>query len=168
MNAKLIIEGKEFEIEILDPELEKLIKPNNKTGYERVGEGEHYYFSVDDGTADYETDYLHEIDDKTYENANYYSDKTVAENNARAEKLMRQLRRFAVEHRNCQLNWNDNCQNKYYIYYNYDSDSLEVEYYHYLSTFGNIYFSTKESALAAISSFNSELIWYFTEYKDSL
>jgi hypothetical protein len=169
MNAKLIVEGKEFEIEILDPELEKLIKPSTrKTGYERVDKGEYYYYGLDDGNSGDMPDDLDEVDKEMYNNANYYSGKTVAENNARADKLMRQLRRFAVEHRNYQLNWSDNCQHKYYIYYDYDSNSLEVEYYIYVSSFGNIYFNTRESALAAISSFNSELIWYFTEYKDSL
>ncbi len=168
MNAKLIVEGKEFDIEILDPELEKLIKPKNKTGYERVDKGEYYYYGLDDGNSSNSPDTLDDVDNKMYKSANYYSDKIVAENNARAEKLIRQLRRFAVEHRNCQLNWNDDGQNKYCIYYDYASNSLEVECYHYLRTFGNIHFDTKESALAAISSLNSELIWYFTEYKDSL
>ena len=168
MNAKLIIEGKEFEIEILDPELEKLIKPKNKTGYERVGEGEHYYFSVDDGTADYETDYLHEVDDETYESANYYSDKTVAENNARAEKLMRQLRRFAVEHREKNLVWPKDIDYNFSIVYNYKDKQLAYLGSYSKQQFGNIYFETANAAQLAIETFHDELIWYFTEYKDSL
>ena len=34
--------------------------------------------------------------------------------------------------------------------------------------FGGIYFDTAEAANLAISTFRDELIWYFTEYKDSL
>lgn len=36
MIAKLIVEGKEFPIEIQDPELQKMLAPPKKTGYERV------------------------------------------------------------------------------------------------------------------------------------
>ena len=36
MIAKLVVEGKEFDIEILDPKLQELIAPKKKTGYERV------------------------------------------------------------------------------------------------------------------------------------
>ena len=35
MKAKLVVEGKEFDIEILDPKLQELIAPKKKTGYVR-------------------------------------------------------------------------------------------------------------------------------------
>ena len=41
MKAKLIVDGKEFPIEIQDLELQKLLTPQKKTGYERVGAGRH-------------------------------------------------------------------------------------------------------------------------------
>ena len=44
MTAKLIIGGKEFEIEILDPELQEIITSNKKTGYEIAELGETYYY----------------------------------------------------------------------------------------------------------------------------
>lgn len=43
MIAKLIVEGKEFPIEIQDPELEKLLVPPKKTGYERVSSDGHFF-----------------------------------------------------------------------------------------------------------------------------
>lgn len=43
MKAKLIAEGKEFPIEILDPELQKMLVPQKKTGYERVSERQMYW-----------------------------------------------------------------------------------------------------------------------------
>ncbi len=168
MNAKLIVEGKEFDIEILDPKLQELIAPKKKTGYERVGEGEKFYFSVDNGTADYETDYGDVPDDETYADANYFSDETVAENNARAEKLMRQLRRFAVEHREEKVNWRDRGQYKYRIMYNHDENELIIEDNQFMQTLGSVYFDSEKNASLAITAFHDELVWYFTEYKDSL
>ena len=44
MKAKLIVEGKEFPIEIQDPELQKLLTPQKKTGYERIDKPNTYYY----------------------------------------------------------------------------------------------------------------------------
>lgn len=112
-----------------------------------------------------ETESRYKQDDELYEAANYYSSETLAKNNARADKLMRQLRRFAVEHRENELDWNNTYQPKYYIHYD---TSLVIGYIFYTRDFGCIYFDTRETTQAAIETFNDELIWYFTEYKDSL
>lgn len=168
MNAKLIVEGKEFPIEILDPELEKLLAPPKKTGYERVELYNTYYYDDCNGSVCNESEEQHNCDNISYDGANYYSDKTIAKNNARADKLMRQLRRFAVEHRKNNTNWHNNSQHKYYIYYDYLGNDLIIDFVQSTRDFGCIYFDTKEIAQAAIETFNDELIWYFTEYKDSL
>lgn len=172
MNAKLIVEGKEFEIEILDPELQKLIAPKKKTGYERVALGDLYSYesSAKGGKVCQLRDTDIDADRGYYEAANYYSDKTVAENNARADKLMRQLRRFAAEHREEQLNWNDYNQEKWHIAYDYKrSPGLQIWACDPVERdFGAIYFDSDKTTELAIDTFKDELIWYFTEYKDSL
>ena len=95
MKAKLIIEGKEIEVEISEEEYKK-IQPSEekKTGYERVSELDIYFYANSGGYVETACEYYYDVDNEYYESANYYSDKTVAENNARADKLMRQLRRF--------------------------------------------------------------------------
>lgn len=167
MKAKLIIEGKEFPIEIQDSELQKLIASKKKTGYERVELGERFYsvganielFAPLDG---------HFLEhDAYYDIANYYSSQTVAENNARADELMRQLRRFAVEHRENEIDWNDD-SHKYFIYNEDNSNNLNIDYCYSSRYPGCVYFDTPEAARLAIKTFKDELIWYFTEYKDSL
>lgn len=167
MKAKLIVEGKEFPIEIQDPELEKLLKPKKKTGYERVEEGELHYY--DDGTrVEGDTDRHEVCDDQFYEVANYYSDITVAENNARADKLMRQLRRLSVEHRDDVVYWCKGAVEKWSVIYDYTNNRLMPDnHWEWREAFA-IYFETKEVANLAIETFHDELIWYFTEYKDSL
>ena len=169
MKAKLIIEGKEIEVEISEEECKKLQPPEEKkTGYERVPESDVYFYTYPSGCVETTCETCYDIDDECYESANYYSDKTVAENNTRADKLMRQLRRFSVEHRERGISFDDINIEKYYICYDYASDELEVSSVVFSKNFGAIYFDSKETARAAIDEFHDELIWYFTEYKDSL
>lgn len=170
MKAKLVVEGKEFPIEIFDPELEKLIKPQKKTGYERVEDGEYYYCQY--VNSDNETIRSEErgirFDDDFYNAADYYSSEIVAKNNARADKLMRQLRRFAVEHREKELNWLDTDQKKYTISFDSEINQLSADYWTACREFGTMLFDSEKTAELAIETFRDELLWYFTEYEDSL
>ena len=169
MKAKLIIEGKEIEIEISEEEYKKLQPPKEKkTGYERVPDPNGYFYVNAKGEVEYGVDLYDYIDDKYYNLANYYSSKDIAENNARADKLVRQLRRFAVEHNECGVNFNDINTEKYYMYYDYDDNELGVSFVFCSRNFGAIYFDSEETANAAIDKFHDELIWYFTEYKEGL
>ena len=169
MKAKLIIEGKEIEIEISEEEQKKLqLSEEKKTGYERVTEDNVFYYVSDRGDIEIGDDSFGFIDEEYYDVANYYSSETVAENNARADKLVRQLRRFAVEHSECGLNFNDTNAKKYYICYDCENDELNVSFVFRSRKFGAIYFDLGETANAAIDEFRDELIWYFTEYKESL
>ena len=166
MKAKLIIENKEIEIEISEEEYKKLHP--SETGYERVPESDIYFYANTKGDVETACEDYYDVDDEYYESANYYSDKTVAENNARADKLMRQLRRFSVEHRERGVNLNDTNTQKHCIYYDYENDKLGGGLALCSKFFGTIYFDSKKTAQAAIDEFHNELIWYFTEYKDSL
>ena len=169
MKAKLIIKGKEIEIEISEEEYKKL-QPSEekKTGYERVPESDVYFFAYPSGCVETACEDCYNVDDEYYESANYYSDKTVAKNNARADNLIRQLRRFAVEHRECEVNFNSTKTEKHYIYYDCTHGELGTTFTVCTRVFGVIYFDSEEIANAAINEFHDELIWYFTEYKDSL
>ena len=169
MKAKLIIEDKEIEVEISEEEYKKL-QPSEekKTGYERVPEYDDYFHESGKGDVEFEIEDCYDIDNEYYESANYYSSETVAENNARADKLMRQLRRFSVEHRERGVNLNDINTKQYCIYYDYGNNILAAAFTLCAKTFGTIRFDSEETAQAAIDEFRDELIWYFTEYKDSL
>ena len=169
MKAKLIIEDKEIEIEISEEEYKKLQPSEEKeTGYERAIKDDEFYYVSSRGYVGFAPDYYKDIDDDYYKSANYYSDKTVAKNNARADKLMRQLRRFSVEHREHGVNFNSTETEKHYIYYDCVHNELKTVFTFDAKTFGTILFDSEETAQAAIDEFRDELIWYFTEYKDSL
>lgn len=166
MKATLIIEGKEIEIEISEEEYKKLHPSEN--GYERVPENSEFYYEYSRGAVESSIDEYCNIDNEYYESANYYSSDIIAENNARADKLMRQLRRFAVQHREPGINFNNANTAKFYIICDYENDELRANYTSYAKVFGAIYFDSREVANAAIDKFHDELIWYFNEYKDSL
>lgn len=164
MKAKLVVNGREFEIEISEKEVENL----TRTGYERVKNNGAYFYVCSDGNVfDVDEDFS-VFDDAQFEVGNYYSDRTIAENNGRADKLMRQLRRFAVEHRKAPINWEDDEVDPLCIGYDLIEKCLSYYIVDYYRDFGAIYFDSKESAEAAIEAFRDELTWYFTEYKDSL
>lgn len=166
MKAKLVIDSKEFPIEIQDSELQKLLTPQ-KTGYERVNESQKYWYQASSGNVERKSNMRDNVDAMYYSNANYYSDEIIARNNARADNLMRQLRRFAVEHRRNEIDWSDESQGKYYIYNVVNTKNLAVDC-RITKFFNSIYFDSEETAQLAIETFHDELVWYFTEYKDSL
>lgn len=171
VSAVLEVNGKEIKLEIPEEEIKKLIEASEqqkKTGYERSENRSTYYCIDYDGQVTSDCDCKADEDNSCYETANYYSDKTVAENNARADALMRKLRRFAVEHREKEFCWNDETQIKYEIYYYHKDQDINTSPCQTCQNFGSIYFDTLETAKAAIEEFKDELLWYFTEYKDSL
>lgn len=164
MKAKLIVDNKEIEVEISEEELSKI---KNKTGYERATHPGTKLWFENYGRIEEYNDSLDFPYDVLYNCANYYSSRDVAENNIRADKLMRRLRRFAVEHRKEKINWGDS-EEKYSIFYSYSSGKLVYTNSCVCRNYGTIFFDSIENVQLAIKTFHDELIWYFTEYKDSL
>ena len=163
MIAKLVVEGKEFDIEILDPKLQELITPKKKTGYERIDEGMYYYAVNSQNNLSFYKECYDNADNSLYDTANYYESEFVAAQNARADQLMRQLRRFAVEHRE-----NSKATERYYIYYIRGDPGLLQLRRDSGNYFIGPWFDSMNAGARAIETFKDELIWYFTEYKDSL
>lgn len=131
---KVTINGKEYECQeikikteageiVINSDIDK-----KKTGYERVSIGNIYHSESMNPDIRMKST---ELDDKysnaDYNNANYYSSEEVAKNNARADRLIRQLRRFSVENRK-DINWTDNKECGYYLAYNYQRSIIEIAY----------------------------------------
>lgn len=92
------------------------------------------------------------------------------ENNARADRLLRQLRQWqALNDKPISVeDWNNESKKKWFIIYSYSSEEMYAEYYYIMRLPNTIYFATKEKAEEAIEVFKDELIWYFTEYVQRL
>lgn len=171
MKVELKVNGKTVQVEMAEEQLKELgvIKERSRTGYERVDEDESYF--VDDTIND-----GHEVlgggalvNNLYYINGNYYNDKSIVENNARADRLLRQLRQWQASHDKAitLTDWKTNT-NKYKIKYNYVDNCPFVCIERNLRDPNIVYFSSNKKAEDAIEQFADELIWYFVEYQQRL
>lgn len=166
LKAKIEVNGKEIEmdIEVSEEELAKLQKEESRkvTGY-GYGHANDLHYCVDEYNNVMCNNQVHVMTD-LHMACNLYHDKVIAENNARADLLIRRLRRFAAEHNQKKIDWHEPKTPKYIIQYHNETDSLYSADWYNTKVFGSIYFNTKETAHLAIDTFHDELIWYFTEY----
>lgn len=171
---KITIDGKEYECQEIKikTEVGEIVvngdTDKKETGYERVSTGVNYYLVTNRNEVLVLPESNCNLDCDYYDNANYYSSEKIAKNNSRADRLMRQLRRFSVENRKNDINWIGNKECGYRIVYNHQKSIIEISCSFIVENFGTIYFDSQELARRAIKEFKDELIWYFTEYKDSL
>ena len=173
MQVELKANGKTVQVEMTEEQAKilGLVEERSRTGYERVDEDGSYF--VDDTIND-----GHEViggggtlvNDLYYNNGNYYNDKTIAENNARADRLLRQLRQWqALNDKSIsEKDWNDESKKKWFVAYSYGAEKLYADYYYIMRLPNTIHFATKEKAEEAIEVFRDELIWYFVEYQQRL
>lgn len=155
MKAKLTINNQELEVDISEEELEKL-KPKKDTGYaqeDQLQNGTAYYCVDIHGWVTHISQCYNK---KYYENANLYSDKQTAIDDARADKLMRQLRRYAA------INPDDD-GNRYTITY-MGCDIITASKYESFFNVGQIFFKSVTVCREAIDKYYDELLWYFKEY----
>ena len=164
MKITLTINGKHVEAEVDEKAIREATEEKKKTGYEyeKYELGSYYSQAQDGSISDYvkPNTMLSAHFDRLYMTANLYSDKKVAENNARADALMRKLRRFAAEHGGCVAPKNAGWE----IEYVRKDGLLIAHFFSQVISHGIILFSTKEVAEKAIKEFKGDLLWYFTEY----
>ena len=160
---QITIDGKVYD---LVPHGEATPKPK-KTGYERAErDGKYFLEWACCGEADSDEDEYDTYGNTAFKNAGYYTDEKLAEDNIRADRLLRRLRRFSAIHRKNKIDWENSNRTKFHIIFDYDEEGLLVSNRCIIRHFGEIYFDTKELAAKAIEEFKDDLMWYFTEYKD--
>lgn len=170
MKVELKANGKTVQVEMTEEQLKELgvIKP--RTGYERRKECNNEYYLVTAGGSVIEEKDTALFDQNCYDTGNYYSDKTIAENNARADRLLRQLRQWQAQNDEVisKEDWEDHDLTKYSIIYDYASNVFYAGRTWWMRGPNNIYFKSREKAEEAIEVFKDELLWYFTEYVQRL
>lgn len=162
MKAQLICNGKTIEVEVANEQFEKLFA-DKKTGYERVNKGSHYYGINSMINAQSYTEYNGSYEKKMYDSGNYFSDKTVAENMERAQRLWNKIHRRAVEL--CEPIYQRNDGGLYTICFDPQDNKIFADDWA-IRHFGEIYFDTEEHGNQVINEFHDELFWYFTQFKD--
>ena len=171
MQVELKANGKTVQAEMTEEHAKILgLAEEQLTGYERVKKGEMYYVIDTEYNSMLKiTEFNDQEDEQCYNTGNYYSDRNIAENNARADRLLRQLRRWqAANDRAISAKaWKDGPFCFYNIRYNY---WLDTPYVNMDGDRGlnNVYFTSEEKAKEAIKVFEDELLWYFTEYVQRL
>lgn len=167
MEITITINGKPVQATVDDAVIREAMgekKPEKKTGYERESKLNDYYFISSLGGVESDVESNVAVDDSKFYAGNYFTCRKVAENNARADALMRNLRRFAAEHGGCGKPAIASCAPSkgfdWYIIY-------ECGNIHSKRGFpgaGAICFKDNNIANTAIVAFHDELTWYFTEY----
>lgn len=173
MQVELKANGKTVQVEMTEEQAKilGLVTDKPKTGYERTKIGETYYvINTEDDSMIKITEFNDQEDEQCYDKGNYYSNKMIAENNARADRLLRQLRQWqALNDKSIsEKDWNDESKKKWFVAYSYGAEKLYADYYYIMRLPNTIHFATKEKAEEAIEVFRDELIWYFVEYQQRL
>ena len=170
MQVELKVNDKSVQAEISEEQLKKLglIEDKPRAGYERVEKGEMYYLVDIYNNIMRVPEDNDQGDEQCYNTGNYYNDKVIAKNNARADRLLRCLRQWQAQNDEVisKEDWNNESKKKWFIIYS--SEEMYAEYYYIMRLPNTIYFTTKEKAEEAIEAFRDELIWYFTEYVQRL
>lgn len=170
MQVELKANGKTVQVEMTEEQLKELgvIKP--RTGYERMEKDSTYFFNVASGDTSSTAEAKHTVEQDFYDNGNYYSDCEIAENNARADRLFRQLRRWQALNDKAitKKDWEDINVGKIIIFYNYECCKIRIACRRTMRHPNVVYFTSREKAKEAIEVFKDELLWYFTEYQQRL
>ena len=134
--------------------IEKANKPKNKVWKPELNE---MYYAISDVVNIFETRNNSEIDDKRHNIGNCFKTKEEAEFALEKQKVITELKRFALENNECELDWNDNEKSKYFIVYNYLKNKIQVESLCYTKFGGNnIYFSSMKVAKKAIEKIGED------------
>lgn len=182
MKVELKMNDKSVQAEISEGQLKELglveqlkklglLEERSRTGYERVKKDEMYYvINTKVDSMINVKEFKDETDEQYYNIGNYYNDKVIAENNARADRLLRQLRQWQAANDKVisEKDWNDESKKKWFVAYSYGAEKLYADYYYIMRLPNTIHFATKEKAEEAIEVFKDELLWYFTEYVQRL
>ena len=151
---------KDFNTKVAD--IKKQIEECDKKVFKPSKFGEKYYTIFANGDIFTYNFFNSDIDKEFINFGNYFKTKEEAERKCFEIRLHRKLELFALENNENEIDWNNTDKNKYYIYYSYDDNCLDVEDIYDYRDFGQVYFTSEEIAEKAIETFKYDLIRYFT------
>ena len=133
---------------------EGLKKPESKVFKPKIDDI--YYYICSSGIIDYVNWKDTEIDNQRYALGNCFRTKEEAEFEVEKLKVIAELKRFALEH-NEPIDWNNVKQNKYFIYFYYKDEMIDVDFWQTLKH-NDIYFTSEELAQQAIKEIGEDKI----------
>ena len=132
------------------------------TGWERVGENESYYSINGNCYVEEMTEDMCMEDKYYYEDANYFSTESKAEEIDFKQTLFRKLQRFSDENRGNEIDLKRDCHKFCIEYCSYGKLLVSNRFSSTTRDFGQVYFASHEVAEQAIQLFHDDLIKYFT------
>ena len=157
--AKLIINGKEIEVQLTEEQAQELTAQKKVTGFERAKADAYYYAANSVGRKDHFGECNMNYDDDRYATANYYTDESLAEWCIRNDTLNRKMRRWAAEHNTDTIDWEDRFSDTCFISYNYENKEVDITHCYATARAGVVYFCMREIAEEAIKEFGDEIEW---------
>lgn len=144
--------------------IEKANKPKNKVW--KPEKDEIYYYLYSYGKIEEDTwDNINE-DRIRYAIGNCFKTKEEAEFALERQKVITELKRFALEHNEKEIDWNNIEQRKCFLSYQHDKNIIFIDFYYSVQIY-NIYFTSEEIAQAAIKEIGEErLRKYYFEVKE--
>lgn len=141
--------------------INKANKPKSKVW--KPEDAELYYFIRNDGQICYTHWNEIDLDQDRYGLGNCFKTEDEAKFALEKLKVITELKRFAIEHNEGEINWNDNKQYKYILCFDHDENCVKwVQYQH-----AHIYFTSREIAEQAIKKIGKErLKKYYFEVND--
>lgn len=144
--------------------IEKANKPKNKVW--KPEKGEKYYYSYSDGFIKESTWDNVNVDKNRYAIGNCFKIKEEAKFALERQKVITELKRFALEHNDKEIDWNNIEQRKCFLSYQHDKNIIFIDFYYSVQIY-NIYFTSEEIAQAAIKEIGEErLRKYYFEVKE--
>lgn len=146
--------------------VEKANKPVNKVWKPEVGEK--FYTLFGDGSINELTWLNHADIIKRYEIGNCFKTEKEAEFALERQKVITELKRYALEHNEKEIDWYVHGTCKYYVQYDYVNNKLNISHTRYFKNNNlSMYFTSEKIAKAAIKAIGEERIKkYYFEVND--
>lgn len=123
----------------------------------------HYYYYDNDGRT-YQSSYCEDsIDKRRLEFGNCFKTKEEASHMIEKLKVINELKKFALENNEEEIDWKNYAQ-KYTMIYDYSCQEIRIDYWNYMQFIPfNIYFTSEEIARKAIKTIGEDRIkkYYF-------
>lgn len=137
--------------------IEKANKPKNKVW--EPEKDETYYYSYSDGSIEEATWDNINVDKNRYAIGNCFKTREEAEFALEKQKVITELKRYAIEHNEGEIDWYVRGTCKYYIQYDYVNNKLNISHTRYFkNNNSSMYFTSEKIAEAAIEAISEERI----------
>lgn len=142
MKAKLILNNKEYEVEVSEEQVKEIEKPKYKRW--RAEKGEKYYFLSDLGEILSANDCRDKTDNFLYNTDNYFKTEEGAEEYRKKLLYRQQYLDYIGEDIPKKDDWKNKYFYKFYAYYSYYDNKIEFYYDCQIKRCGVIYSKSKE------------------------